>query len=78
MNILITSATTQLPQEIAKGLSEGHNVRQTDRKLASSGQDYISCALDYNDAIKELVSGIDVIVHSGEVDADASKQLDHH
>ena len=78
MNILITSATSQLSQEIAKGLSEGHDIRQADRKPASSAQDYISCALDYDDAIKELVSGIDVIVHSGEVDADASAsdQLD--
>ena len=66
------TAPSQLSQALSKELSSRHNVRLTDRKPASSGQDYISCSLDYDDAIKELVSGIDVIVHSGEVDADAS------
>lgn len=67
-----------MSQELAKGLGSSHNVRLTDRRPAASGQDFISCALDYDDALKEMVSGIDVIVHSGHVDADASAsdQLD--
>lgn len=78
MNILITGASTRLSQELASALSNGHEVMLTDGKQSSVQGHFMLCALDYDDVTRALVRGMDVIIHSGEVDseASASDQLD--
>ena len=79
MKVLITSAASRLPQELANSLGEGHDVRVTDAQQVSSDLDFVRSDLDHSTATNELVRGIDVIIHSGEVDpaSSVSEQLDY-
>ncbi|MCH8310587.1 MAG: NAD(P)-dependent oxidoreductase [Chloroflexi bacterium] len=78
MNILITSASTRLARRLASELSADHNVRLTDRKDVPGAQSFTLCDLDHGQATNDLVRGVDVIIHSGEVDSalSVSGQLD--
>ena len=55
-----------------------HDVRLTDRKDAPGAQRFTLCDLNHDEATNELVRGIDVIVHFGELDSSlsVSGQLD--
>ena len=78
MNILITSASTRLARHLASELRADHDVRLTDRKDVPGAQNFTLCDLDHDEATNDLVRGVDVIVHSGEVDSalSVSDQLD--
>ena len=78
MRVLITSAASHLPQELAESLNGSHQIRLTDRKEVSSDLEFVRSDLDHRAPTNELVRGIDAIVHFGDVDpaASVSDQLD--
>ena len=78
MNILITGASTRISKLIATALAEQHNVTLTDRIRTSDSDNFVLCDLDHDAATNDLVRGMDVVVHSGQVDAGlpVSEQLD--
>ena len=78
MKILITAAASRLSQDLGASLSDDHDVVLTDRKKVSTGQGFTRSELGHDETTNKLVRGVDAIIHSGEVDADASvsDQLD--
>ncbi len=78
MNILITSASKRLARHLAAELDVEHDVRLTDREDAPGAQGFTLCDLNHDEATNDLVRGIDVVVHFGELDSSlsVSGQLD--
>lgn len=72
MKILITGAASRLSQELADSLSGDHDVTLTDRKGVSTDHTFVRSELGHDEATNTLVRGMDAIVHSGEMDRDAS------
>ena len=79
MKVLITQASSNLSLEIAKASGGSHDIRLTDRSEVSSDFEFVRSDVDHGPSTNELVRGMDVIVHPGEVDptASASDQLDY-
>ena len=79
MRVLITSAASQLSEGIARSLSNRHEVSLTDIGPVSSDLKFVRSDLDHTSATNELVHGVNAIVHSGEIDPEASPsdQLDY-
>jgi len=80
MNILITSASRDFPKTIASVLRESHHVRLTDRVDVSTDLEFERSDLGHDGSTNELVRGLDIIIHSGELSGDmsVSDQLDYH
>ena len=78
MNILITGGSTRISRLIATGLSAQHSVTLTDRVPVQGLDNFVLCDLDHAAATNDLVRGMDVVIHSGQVDAGlpVSEQLD--
>ncbi len=78
MNILITGAATRISRHLAGVLSANHSVTLSDRIPMTGLDDFVQCDLDHDDATNDLVRGMDVIIHSAQVDAglSVSDQLD--
>ena len=81
MKVLITSGNSGLSVELARSLSSEHAVTLTDPNQVSglpSNVQYRKSNLDYDDDLKDLMNGVDVVVHRGlvNVDSSVSKQLD--
>ena len=78
MNILITGASTQIAKLLASALAESHSVTLTDRVTAPDLDNFVLCDLDHDAATNDLVRGMDVVIHSGQIDAElpVSEQLD--
>ena len=78
MNILITGASTRIAGLLASALGESHSVTLTDRVPASDAGNFVQCDLDHDSATNDLVRGMDVVIHSGQVDVglSVSEQLD--
>lgn len=78
MNILITGASTRIAQLLASALAESHDVTLSDRIPASDAGNFVLCDLDHDTATNDLVRGMDVVIHPGQVDAGlpVSEQLD--
>ena len=78
MNILITGASTRISRLLAPALAESHSVTLTDRVPAPDLDNFVLCDLDHDAATNDLVRGMDVVIHSGQVDAGlpVSEQLD--
>ena len=81
MKVLITSGNSGLSVELARSLSAEHAVTLTDPDEVSglpSNVQFRQSSLDYDDDLKGLMNGVDVVVHRGLVDVDSSvsKQLD--
>lgn len=79
MKVLITSAASRLPSEIGSWLSHNHQVRLTDRKMVAARLEFVRSDLGHDAGTNLLVRGMDVIIHWGESDpqASASEQLDY-
>ena len=72
MNILITGAAGELAQALASHLSENHHIRLTDIVDVATEFDFVRCELNHDEAINELVRGIDSIIHLAELPPDYS------
>ena len=78
MRVLITSGASRLAQALADSLGTDHDVVLTDRGQVPTDHDFVRSELGHDETTNELVRGVDVIVHPGEPDpqATASEQLD--
>ena len=78
VNILITGASTQIAGLLAEALGESHSVTLSDRVAVASAGSFVQCDLDHDAATNDLVRGMDVVIHPGQVDAGlpVSEQLD--
>ncbi len=63
MNILITSAASDLAQGLANALSGEHQIRLTDLIDVEADFEFVRCDLGHDEATNKLVQGIDAIVH---------------
>ncbi len=78
MNILITGASTRIARLLTDALGESHSVTVSDRVAASYSDNVVLCDLDHDEATNDLVRGMDIVIHPGQVDAGlpVSEQLD--
>ena len=78
MKLLITSAASRLSRELAAGLSNGHTVTVTDRVPVSTELKFVRSDLGHDATTNDLVRHMDGVIHSVEVDqeATASERLD--
>ncbi|MCE2457389.1 MAG: NAD(P)-dependent oxidoreductase [Dehalococcoidia bacterium] len=78
MNILITGASTRIATLLAEALDESHSVTLSDRVAVSDADSFVLCDLDHDEATNDLVRGMDVVIHPGQVDGElpVSEQLD--
>ena len=79
MNILITSAGERFSVRLAEALGKTHELRLTDRRRTPEGTPVVLSQLGDDESTDDLVKDIDVIVHWGKPDPEASdsEQLDH-
>ena len=78
MNILITGASTRISNLIATALAGQYSVTLTDRVPSTSLDNFVLCDLGHDASTNDLVRGMDVVIHSGQVDLGlpVSEQLD--
>ena len=78
MNILITGASTRISNLIATALTGQHSVTLTDRVPSPGLDNFVLCDLGHDASTNDLVRGMDVIIHSGQIDLGlpVSEQLD--
>ncbi|MCZ6634698.1 MAG: NAD(P)-dependent oxidoreductase [bacterium] len=77
MNVLITSAGTELAQALAASLSGEHEVRLTDLVDVETDGAFVRCDLGHGEATDQLVAGMDFVVHLAQIpssELDASDQ----
>ena len=80
MNILITSATSELGQELAAALRGEHEIRLTDSITIDTDLEFTVSDLGHCESTNDLVREIDAIVHLATPPANsvASDHIDHH
>ncbi len=66
MNLLITSARTELACRLAAAASESHTVRLTELEPIDTNFEFVQSELGHDESTNELVKGIDTIVHIAE------------
>ncbi|MDE0012705.1 MAG: NAD(P)-dependent oxidoreductase [Candidatus Poribacteria bacterium] len=67
MNILITSAGSELARNVAGALAEAHTLRLTElHPVENIVGDFLQSELGHDEATNELVRGIDTIIHIAE------------
>ncbi len=70
MNVLITSAGSELARRLAAATAESHTIRLTELEPIDttnvSGCEFVQSALGHDEATNELVQGMDTIVHIAE------------
>ncbi len=70
MNVLITSAGSELARRLATAASETHTIRLTELQLVDTtnlhGCEFVQSALGHDESTNELVKGMDTIVHIAE------------
>lgn len=80
MNVLITSAASELARELAAAASKSYTIRLTELKLVDTanlhGCEFVQSALGHDESINELVKGIDTIVHIAEIPSDLVANAD--
>lgn len=67
MNLLITSAASELARRLANAASESHTVRLTELEHVDTTSEFVQSALGHDESTNELVKGIDTIVHIAEI-----------
>ena len=67
MNVLITSAASDLAQQVATALSEEHAIRLTELHDVESNFNFVKSELGHDETTNELVRGMDAIIHIAEV-----------
>jgi uronate dehydrogenase len=77
MNVLITSAASDLAQQVATALSEEHTLRLTElRPVEKIEGNFVQSALGHDEATNELVRGMDAIIHIAEVPPELLAEAD--
>lgn len=82
MNVLITSAASELSTRLATAVSDSHTVRLTELQPVDTDLDFIQSDLGHDESTNELVKGMDTIVHIAEIPppilADANQSDNFH
>ena len=77
MNILITSAGSELARNVAAALTEAHTLRLTElRPVENIGWEFVQSELGHDESTNELVRGMDAIIHIAEVPPDLLAKAD--
>ena len=76
MNVLITSAASELARRLAAALAEAHTLRLTELHPVESDFDFVQSALGHDQSTNELVRGMDAVVHIAEIPSDALATAD--
>ena len=63
MNLLVTSAGSNLGGIVASALAHHHNVKRTDRAAKASGPGIVASDLGHEPDTDDLVRGMDAVVH---------------
>ena len=67
MNILITSAGSELARSLAEAVAESHTLRLTELEPVDTEFEFVQSALGHDESTDELVAGMDAIVHIAEI-----------
>ena len=67
MNVLITSAGSELARRLAIAVDESHTIRLTELEPVDTNFDFVQSALGHDESTNELVKGMDTIVHIAEI-----------
>ncbi len=67
MHVLITSAASDLAQNLAAALSDEHRVRLTDLVEVDTEQEFVRSDLGHGEETGRLVEGMDAIVHLAQI-----------
>lgn len=82
MNVLITSAASELSKRLATAVSDSHTLRLTELQPVDTDLDFIQSDLGHDESTNELVKGMDTIVHIAEIPppilADANQSDNFH
>lgn len=77
MNILITSAGSELARNIAEALAEEHTLRLTELyPVDSIDGRFVQSELGHDESTNELVRGMDTIIHIAEIPPDLLAEAD--
>ena len=77
MNILITSAGSELARNIAAALTEEHTLRLTELYPVENVEaEFVQSELGHDESTNELVRGMDTIIHVAEIPADLLANAD--
>lgn len=67
MNVLITSAASELSRRLATTVSDSHTLRLTELQPVDTDLDFIQSDLGHDESTNELVKGMDTIIHIAEI-----------
>lgn len=76
MNVLITSAASELTSRLATAASDSHTIRLTELHPVDTNFEFILSDLGHDESTNELVKGIDTIVHIAEIPPDILAKSD--
>jgi len=80
MNILITSAGSELARKLAAAVSESHTLRLTELQPVDNANlhecEFVQSALGHDESTDELVKGMDTIVHIAETPSELKAKSD--
>ena len=67
MNVLITSAGSELARRLAAAAAKSNTIRLTELQPIKTNFEFVQSALGHDESTNELVKGIDAIVHTAEI-----------
>ena len=77
MNILMTSAGSELARNVAGALAEEHTLRLTELYPVDNVEGtFVQSALGHDESTNDLVRGIDTIIHIAEIPSDLLAEAD--
>ena len=77
MNILITSAGSQLARNVARAVAEDHTLRLTELYPVDTVEGtFVQSELGHDESTNELVRGMDTIIHIAEIPPDLLAEAD--
>ncbi len=76
MNVLITSAGSELARKLADVTAEAHTIRLTELEPVDTNYEFVQSALGHDESTNELVKGIDTIVHIAETHPELKAQAE--
>ena len=77
MNILITSAGSELARNVAGALAEAHTLRLTELyPVDTVAGTFVQSELGHDESTNELVRGMDTIIHIAEIPSDLLAEAD--
>lgn len=76
MNVLITSASSELACNLADAAAESHTIRMTEFEPVDTKYEFVQSALGHDESTNDLVKGIDTVVHIAETPPELKVQAE--